>query len=191
MAEWLEQVSQWHEVYCHDLKVMGSNPGWVELGVRSTSIPSCTWTKNIWFPSCHSAMVLLFSILYSTPAKTLLFYLHPSILNHSHSLSILKHPGHCNGIQITFLICPLFRFHFFCYGLRVTALCILIIPGLLLDCMMGKWTIWCTCMLYYFASIYALCFVSFTFCLLWPTRDTLMYSPNIRLVSWSYDMMEK
>ena len=31
MAEWLEQASQWHEMYCHDLEVMSSNPGWVEL----------------------------------------------------------------------------------------------------------------------------------------------------------------
>ena len=42
-----EQASQWHEVYCHDLKVMSSNPGRVELGVRSTSVLSCTWTKNV------------------------------------------------------------------------------------------------------------------------------------------------
>ena len=42
MAEWLEQASQWHEVCCHDLEVMSSNPGWVELGVRSTSVPSRT-----------------------------------------------------------------------------------------------------------------------------------------------------
>ena len=31
----------------HDLEVMNSNPGQVELGVRSTSVLSCTWTKNI------------------------------------------------------------------------------------------------------------------------------------------------
>ena len=49
MAEWLEQASQWHEVYCHDLEViiMSSNPGHVELGVHSTSVSNCTWTKNI------------------------------------------------------------------------------------------------------------------------------------------------
>ena len=34
MAEWLEQASQWHEMYCHDLEVMSSNPGRVELEVR-------------------------------------------------------------------------------------------------------------------------------------------------------------
>ena len=38
MAEWLEQESQWHEMYCHDLGLMSSNPGVVELGLRSTSI---------------------------------------------------------------------------------------------------------------------------------------------------------
>ena len=34
LAEWLEQASQRHEMYCHDLEVMSSNPG-RELGVRS------------------------------------------------------------------------------------------------------------------------------------------------------------
>ena len=38
MAEWLEQVSQRHEMYCHDLKVMSSNRGWVDLEVWSTSV---------------------------------------------------------------------------------------------------------------------------------------------------------
>ena len=33
MAKWLEQASQRHEMYCHDLEVMSSNPGWVELEV--------------------------------------------------------------------------------------------------------------------------------------------------------------
>ena len=28
MAECLEQVSKWHEMYCHDLEVMSSNRGW-------------------------------------------------------------------------------------------------------------------------------------------------------------------
>ena len=47
MAKWLEQASQWHEMYCHDLEVTSSNPGRVELGVHSTSVLSRTWTKNI------------------------------------------------------------------------------------------------------------------------------------------------
>ena len=38
MAKWLEQASQWHEVYCHDLEVMGSNPSLVELDVHGTSV---------------------------------------------------------------------------------------------------------------------------------------------------------
>ena len=46
MAEWLEQLSQWHEMYCHGLGVMSSNPGRVELGVRSISVLSGTWTKD-------------------------------------------------------------------------------------------------------------------------------------------------
>ena len=40
MAEWLEQASLLHEMHCHDLEVMRSNPGQVELGVRSTSVLS-------------------------------------------------------------------------------------------------------------------------------------------------------
>ena len=38
MAEWLEQASQWHEMYCHNLEVMSSNSSRVELGVRCTSV---------------------------------------------------------------------------------------------------------------------------------------------------------
>ena len=38
MAEWLEQVSQWHKMYCRDLDVIDSNPSQVELGVRSSSV---------------------------------------------------------------------------------------------------------------------------------------------------------
>ena len=35
-------VSWWIvEMCCHDLEVMSSNPGQVELGVRSTSVLSC------------------------------------------------------------------------------------------------------------------------------------------------------
>ena len=46
MEKWLEQESQWYEMYCHDWEVMSSNPSWIELGVRSTSVQSRTWTKN-------------------------------------------------------------------------------------------------------------------------------------------------
>ena len=38
MAELLEHASHWHEVYCHYQKVLGSNLGWVNLGVGSTSV---------------------------------------------------------------------------------------------------------------------------------------------------------
>ena len=38
MAEWLDQVFKRHEMYCHDLEVMSSNPGQVQLGVHSTSV---------------------------------------------------------------------------------------------------------------------------------------------------------
>ena len=40
MAKWLEQ--EFHEMCCHDLDVMSSNPSQVELGVRSTSVLSRT-----------------------------------------------------------------------------------------------------------------------------------------------------
>ena len=30
MAQWATQESQGHEMYCHDPKVLGLNPGWVE-----------------------------------------------------------------------------------------------------------------------------------------------------------------
>ena len=33
-------------MYCHDLEVMSSNPAWVKLGVRSTSVLSRTWNKS-------------------------------------------------------------------------------------------------------------------------------------------------
>ena len=47
MAKWLEQASQWHEMYFHDLEAMSSNLAQVELGVRSTYILSRTWTKHM------------------------------------------------------------------------------------------------------------------------------------------------
>ena len=42
MTKWLEQASQWHEMYSHDLEVMSSDPGLVKLGVRSTSLLELT-----------------------------------------------------------------------------------------------------------------------------------------------------
>ena len=42
MAEWLEQTSQWHEMYCHDLDVMSSDPSWVERRTRISSALSRT-----------------------------------------------------------------------------------------------------------------------------------------------------
>ena len=56
MAEWLPQASQWHEMYCHDLEVMSSNPSQVELGEHCTSVLSRTWIKNNTirlFVCCH------------------------------------------------------------------------------------------------------------------------------------------
>ena len=45
MAKWLEQASQWREMYCHDLQVMSSISTRTELGVRSTYVS--TWTKKL------------------------------------------------------------------------------------------------------------------------------------------------
>ena len=45
MVKWLEQASQWHEIYCHDLEVTTSNLSWVKLWVGSTSVLSRAWTK--------------------------------------------------------------------------------------------------------------------------------------------------
>ena len=42
MAKWLEQASQLHEMDCHDLEVMSSNPSRVELGMLSISVLSRT-----------------------------------------------------------------------------------------------------------------------------------------------------
>ena len=36
MAEWLEQASQWHGMYCHNLEIMSSNPSQVKLEVFGT-----------------------------------------------------------------------------------------------------------------------------------------------------------
>ena len=49
MAKWLEQASQWHEMYHHDLEVVSSNPGWFELGVGNISVLSrtITWRGNV------------------------------------------------------------------------------------------------------------------------------------------------
>ena len=49
MAEWLEQASQWHEMYCCDLEVMSSNPSGVKLGAPSTPVLSRALTKNSYY----------------------------------------------------------------------------------------------------------------------------------------------
>ena len=38
MVELLGQSSQGHEMCCDDLELMGMKPGWVKLGIRSTSV---------------------------------------------------------------------------------------------------------------------------------------------------------
>ena len=43
---WLEQASQWHEMYCHDVGVMSSNSSRVELRMSNTSVLSRTWLKK-------------------------------------------------------------------------------------------------------------------------------------------------
>ena len=70
MVEWLEQALQWHEAYGHDLEVVSLNPSWIELGVRSTSVPSRTWTKNILFFGHKSAATALTSSSSSPPPSS-------------------------------------------------------------------------------------------------------------------------
>ena len=58
MAKWLEHVhaSQLHEMYCHDLEVMSSDPGKVKLGVQVTleqkiidfNIVGSAYTERLW-----------------------------------------------------------------------------------------------------------------------------------------------
>ena len=62
--KWLEQASQWHEMYCPDLEVMSSNPGRIELVVLGNSVLSRTWSKNIniylsYVTDAHRALELL------------------------------------------------------------------------------------------------------------------------------------
>ena len=38
MAQWLRRVSQRHKMHCHDIKLMGSNPGRIELMVCGASV---------------------------------------------------------------------------------------------------------------------------------------------------------
>ena len=45
-AEWLEQATQWHDMYCHDLEVMRSNSSWVEVGVRSRPTSVLSYLNN-------------------------------------------------------------------------------------------------------------------------------------------------
>ena len=59
MAKWLKQTSQWHEMCCHDLEVMSSNSGRVELRVLGTSVLSCTWIKISCSGTCGKAWHLV------------------------------------------------------------------------------------------------------------------------------------
>ena len=63
MAKWLEQASQWHDMYYHDLDVMSSNPSGVELGVQSTSVPNHTWTKNVCYVIESSIFITVLSLV--------------------------------------------------------------------------------------------------------------------------------
>ena len=60
MAEWLRQVSQGHEMYYHDFEAMGLSPGWVDLGVYSSSKLSLNQNYYNEVPLCNQ--VSLFQI---------------------------------------------------------------------------------------------------------------------------------
>ena len=85
MAKWLEQASQWHEMYCNDLEVMSSNPSQVKLGVCSVSVLRCTWSKNSFFhwkkdmiSSPYKQTIKFCGILRAYPVHKHLFVGHSS-----------------------------------------------------------------------------------------------------------------
>ena len=80
MAKWLQQASHFYKMYCHDLKVMGSNPSLVELRVRSTSVLNCTWTKTN-----KVRCILCYS-------KRELLYVKPMALGYSHVMQVFIEP---------------------------------------------------------------------------------------------------
>ena len=61
MAHWSSRASQGHQMFYHDPDVMGSNPGWVKLGVCSTSIYSVALEPKIYRmrydPLCTQTMM--------------------------------------------------------------------------------------------------------------------------------------
>ena len=67
MALWLEQASQWHEMYCHDLKIMSSNPSRVKLGVDSTSVKVVLDPKIKLWNHCHGAVTALLKVSLKSP----------------------------------------------------------------------------------------------------------------------------
>ena len=74
IALWLQQASQWHEMYCHDLEVMSLNPDRVKLGVRSTSVPIHTRTKDVKVSRKHLSyqknVKWAWTLLYSMQAQS-------------------------------------------------------------------------------------------------------------------------
>ena len=63
LAKWSEQASQLHEMYCHDLEVMSSNPGRVDLGVLGTSPLSHTYKFYYYSNQNTFAMVKFCSLM--------------------------------------------------------------------------------------------------------------------------------
>ena len=61
MAEWLEQASQWHKMYCHDLEAMSSNLGWIELGVHCTSVQIVLDPEFLYVQVVHGPIVPAFA----------------------------------------------------------------------------------------------------------------------------------
>ena len=59
-------TSQWLEMYCHDLGVMSSNPGRVEIGVLGTSIPNRTWIKIFYCQCCSIAQAYDSGLVFSS-----------------------------------------------------------------------------------------------------------------------------
>ena len=98
----LEQASQWHEMCCHDLEVMSSNPGRVELGLRSTSVLS------VLDPKYNMLLFKQYRHTLSPPKWLLVFSLLLPITGHKAHLLIWPHfyykPDMCESEHVCSLL---------------------------------------------------------------------------------------
>ena len=63
MVKWLEQASQLHEMYCHDLEVMSSNLNeYSEVILDPKTSSWSVWKLTVSFDSSHSLFCLRLQI---------------------------------------------------------------------------------------------------------------------------------